>query len=183
MMDLMDEALAPGCYGMGMLFKEGSAECSTCPFAAACKPLGERQLAMLRAELGIKPQAAQRPAGADSASPPLVTPATMTLTDGLPKKVAAWIDYIERAGISVTESLARGENPFAGKRPHFLNIACLLLLKMPGGISRDTLSYAFTTKLNWGAETAASHITQTRQILEALGAAESVDGMLRLRKF
>ncbi|MGX0999279.1 hypothetical protein [Bradyrhizobium diazoefficiens] len=44
----LDISLAPGCYGMSLLRREGSTECSTCPFAPPCKPAGEQQLAMLR---------------------------------------------------------------------------------------------------------------------------------------
>jgi len=48
--DGLDVSLAPGCYGMSMCFREGTAECSTCPFAASCKPRAEDQAAMLRRE-------------------------------------------------------------------------------------------------------------------------------------
>lgn len=175
----LDVSLAPGCYGMSMCFKDGSTECSTCPFASSCKPLCEQQLAALRAELGIVVPVvkSQRPA----APKQHMTSALMELTDGLPKKVAAWILYIEREGIKVTEALSKGQNPFAGRRPAFLNVACALLLKRPQGIDRAIMEYAFCTKLQWKAETAASHITQARQILTALGAADEVDGMLKLR--
>jgi hypothetical protein len=174
----LNVSMAPGCYGMGMLFRDGSAECSTCPFAASCKPIGEQQLAMLRAELGVVVRERPAPEPVREARP---GSAVMTLTDGLPKKVAAWIGYIEREGIKVNEALASQTNPFTGKRPNFLNIACQLLLKCPKGVNRDMLSYAFTTKLNWSKETASSHITQTKQILAALGAIDDVDGLMQLR--
>ncbi len=179
-MGVLNVSLAPGCYGMSMCYKEGSAECGTCPFASSCKPLCEQQLVMLRAEFGIvvPKSKTQRPA----AQPALAVPAdVMALTDGLPKKVAAWIHYIEREGIKVTETLMKGENPFTGRRPTFLNIACLLLLKKPAGVSRDLLRQCFMAKLSWSDETAASHITQTRQILCALGAVDDIDGMIKLR--
>ncbi|WP_448035165.1 hypothetical protein [Bradyrhizobium liaoningense] len=50
--DDLDVSLAPGCYGMSMCYREGTPECSTCPFAASCGPLAARQLAMLRADGG-----------------------------------------------------------------------------------------------------------------------------------
>lgn len=169
--------LAPGCYGMSMCFREGSTECSTCPFAASCKPAAEAQLAMVRAELGVivpKRKEIQKPQ-------PGAAGATMQLTNGLPKKVAAWLGYIEREGIKINEALARHENPFRGKRPAFLAIACHLLLKLPQGVSRDLLTQCFCEKLNWSTETTAAHITQTRQILAHVGAIEEVDGMIKLR--
>lgn len=179
-MNSLDISLAPGCYGMSMCYKEGSTECDTCPFASSCKPACEQQLATLRAEFGIvAPEVkSQRPVQKVTQSVPADT---MTLTNGLPKKIAAWISYIEREGIKVVETLTKGENPFAGRRPTFLNIACLLLLKKPEGVSRDLLRQCFMQKLSWSDETAASHITQTRQILSALGAIDEVDGMIRLR--
>src|SRR5690349_4460184 len=114
--------LAPGCYGMSMCFREGSTECSTCPFAASCKPAAEAQLEMMRRELGVvAPKRKELPKSQPSAAGP-----TMQLTNGLPKKVAAWLDYIDREGIKINEALTKGENPFRGKRPAFLSIACHL---------------------------------------------------------
>lgn len=176
-MDL-DVSLAPGCYGMSMCYREGTAECGTCPFASSCGPLAAKQLAMLRAELGVVvpvKKSAEKPAAAASERP------TMELTNGLPKKVAAWIEFIEREGIKVTETLRRGENPFRGKRPSFLAITCHLLLKMPNGVHRDLLTRCFQDKLSWSAETTASHVTQTRQILLAIGAVDENDGLIKLR--
>jgi hypothetical protein len=176
-MDL-DASLAPGCYGMSMCYREGTSECGTCPFAATCKPLAEQQLTMLRAELGIVAPVQKKPVETPK---PLIPPAVLELTNGLPKKVVAWVAYIEREGIKVTEALTKGENPFKGRRPTFLAIACHVLLKRPDGINRDLLSQAFLHKLDWSAETAAAHVTQTRQILKALGAIDEVDGLIRLR--
>lgn len=177
-MTQIDVTMAPGCYGMSMLYSEGSAECSTCPFATTCKPLGEQQLAMLRAELGIVVPVRKTVAVQPK---PEIPQRILELTNGLPKKVAAWVYYIEKSGIKVTESLAQGRNPFQGKRPDFLNIACLLLLKCPQGVPRETMRYAFMSKLSWTPETATSHVTQTKQILGALGAADDLDGLLKMR--
>jgi hypothetical protein len=176
----LDVSLAPGCYGMSMCFREETAECSTCPFASSCGPLAAAQLAMLRAELGVvipERKTAPKPRPAT----PGVPAAVMELTNGLPKKVAAWITYLEREGIKVTEALAKGENPFKGKRPAFMAIACHLLLKLPQGVSRDLLNQCFREKLSWSAETTAAHVTQARQILIAIGAVDEVDGMIKLR--
>jgi hypothetical protein len=169
-------SLAPGCYGMSMCYREGTAECGTCPFAASCKPLAEQQLAMLRAELGVV-----APKRKTVEKHEVVAKPVMAYTNGLPKKVAAWIEYIEREGIKVTEALTKGENPFRGKRPPFLAIACHLLLKLPNGVSRDLLTQCFQEKLSWSPETTTAHVTQVRQILAALGAVDEVDGLMRLR--
>jgi hypothetical protein len=177
---MIDLSLAPGCYGMSMCYRDGTAECGTCPFAASCKPLAEQQLAMLRAELGVvmpEHKSAEKPLKIAA----LASPAVMELTNGLPKKVAAWIAYIEREGIKVTEALTKGENPFRGKRPPFMAITCHLLLKLPQGVSRDLLARCLQEKLSWSAETTAAHVTQVRQILTALGAIDEVDGMIKLR--
>lgn len=165
---------------MSMCFREASTECKTCPFSSSCQPLAEKQLAMLRAELGI---VAKEPRKAPVAAKPAstVSPKVMELTGGLPKKVAAWVAYIDQAGIKVVEGLTKGANPFQGRRPQFLSIACHLLLKRPQGVTRDMLNQAFMHALKWQADTAQSHVTQTRQILAALGATEDVDGLMKLR--
>jgi hypothetical protein len=134
---------------------------------------------MLRAELGVvvpERKQAEKPAQAAAIVPP-----KMEYTNGLPKKVAAWIAYIEREGIKVTEGLTKGENPFKGKRPSFLAIACHLLLKLPEGVNRDLLTRSFQQKLSWSPDTTAAHVTQARQILMAIGAVDDIDGILKLR--
>jgi hypothetical protein len=172
--------LAPGCYGMSMCYREGTAECGTCPFASSCGPLAAQQLAMLRAELGVV-MPKRKPVDKPQKAAAIVPAAVMELTNGLPKKVAAWIAYIEREGIKVTDALTKGENPFRGKRPPFMAITCHLLLKLPQGVSRDLLARCLQEKLSWSAETTAAHVTQVRQILTALGAIDEVDGMIKLR--
>lgn len=173
---MLEVSGAPGCYGMGTLFKEGSNECSTCPFGSTCGPLAEAQLLRIRAELGISPPKAKRVKSVIKA--PSVNPAVFALN--LPKKVRELMGRIEGAGIKVTEALARRENPFATK-PQFLRVTCHLLLKLPGGFERDLLRTCFMTKLNWSKGTADAHVIQAVQVLKALGAAEEVNGSLRLR--
>lgn len=176
MTDQHDLSLAPGCYGMGLTFQAESAECRSCPFAVRCGEASANMLADLRAELGITTPA-----------PPKTRPKREVsgddLTSTLPVKVQALMERIERAGIRVTEALARGENPIPEKGIPFLRVAFHLLLRLQGNtIHRDLLQSAFQKKLNWAPSTAAAHVVQTIQVLAALGAAEEHNGTITLKR-
>jgi hypothetical protein len=175
---VLTSALRPGCFGYALSHREDAAECISCPFSEECARIGAEQLARRRAELGIvaKPRAkvVRQP------KPPAEVHATGVLTEGLPKKVEELLARIERAGISVTAALARGENPFTTS-PAFLRVTCHLLLHMRAGIDRTTLKTAFVRKLGWSEGTAAAHATQAFQALTALGAAAESNGRLTLR--
>lgn len=172
----LSQRLAPGCFGIGLIYKAEANECRVCPFQERCGPLAAERLAALRLKLGI---VEKRPVVAKSTVRP--APAKPQTSMALPKKVEELMVRIERAGIKVTETLARGENPFQSK-PFFMRIACHLLLRIPAGISRDQLKSALMSKLDWGDGTAAAHALQAVQLLEALGAAKEEDGILRLRR-
>lgn len=178
---MTDLHLAPGCYGFALSFKEGSAECSTCQFAARCQVIGTEQLARRRLELGItaKPVKERKPRVVAAA---VEAVAGSTLTGGLPKKVEELMQRIERAGIRVTEGLREGRNPFLGQKPAFLSVACHLILNIEQGVDRATLNKAFQKKLNWSEGTAAAHTTQAFQALIALGAAHEANGRLTLTR-
>ncbi|MCP1540015.1 hypothetical protein [Methylorubrum extorquens] len=174
-------SLRPGCYGFALSFRAEAPECIACPFAADCEQAGAEQLARRRAELGIvvkekKPKVMRAPRVA-----PADGHATAVLTDGLPKKVEELLTRIERAGIRVTEALAKRENPFTAS-PQFLRVTCHLLLNMQAGIDRKTLKVAFEKKLGWSEGTAAAHATQAFQALTALGAATEQNGRLVLKE-
>lgn len=168
-------SLAPGCFGLAMTYRESARECAACPFASACAPLAESNLATLRAELGIvlSPSAIKKKLAAsikDSAPP------------ALPVKVVAHIARLDRLGIKLAPALARGENPFeVNQRPAFLRIACHLLLKLKDGVSRDLLAQCFRQRLEHSPDTAAAHAKQTFQILEAVGVARERNGLLQLQ--
>jgi hypothetical protein len=160
-----------------MMYEASARECAACPFASACGPLAQKDLATLRAELGIVP-------------PTAVTKATLTrkalaatgllANPAMPKKVAAHIERLDRLGIKVTPALAEGKNPFAGKKPLFLRIACHLLLTAKDGFTRDQLVMCFTHKLLHTPDTAQAHAKQAVQILEALGAARELNGKIEM---
>jgi hypothetical protein len=180
----MDISAAPGCYGMGMLFKVESGECKTCPFAATCGPIATEQLTRLRAELGITVK--QKPPAATRARSGEVTVSPTGITSYLPKKVLEHMEWIERAEINVTECLARGVNPFPSGPKGFLRATCHMLLspRAPDGITRDQLMMAFMSpKVAHSRGAAAAHVLQAIQVLTAIGAAEEINGTLKLRKF
>ncbi|TXN07949.1 hypothetical protein FV222_01560 [Methylobacterium sp. WL103] len=178
---MTDLSLAPGCYGFALSFKAGSPECSTCPFAGQCEITGAEQLARRRLELGItvREKRVRKPVAETEVA---VAAIGQVLTDTLPKKVDELIQRIEKAGIRVTEALREGRNPFLNEKPAFLRVACHLILHMPQGIDRKTLSIAFQKKLNWSEGTAAAHATQAFQALSHLGAAHEANGRLTLSR-
>ena len=171
-----DLNLAPGCFGLAMTYRAGARECSICPFASACAPLAAENLAILRAELSI-PTPAPLPPVVPVAK---VKNGEVLVAGPLPKKVEAQLERAERLRIKIT--LARGENPFAGKKPAFLAVAFHVLLKMKAGVSRDTLVACFMSKLGHNQKTAVAHVRQTVLFLEAVGAGHEHNGMIKLRK-
>ena len=178
-MDDLEISGAPGCFGIGLLYKTDSNECAACPFGQMCQPRAEAQLALLRGELGIVIPAVKKPAIVKGATP---TVSPTPFSTGLPKKVAELLQRIDKAGIKVTEALAEGRNPFTSK-PHFMRVTCHLLLKLgERGLPRDLLCTCFMEKLQWSKGTADAHVIQAVQTLKALGAANEIDGTLRLRK-
>lgn len=169
--------LAPGCYGVGLAFKDDAAECRGCPFARNCKPVAEESLARLRAELGIKAPKPPQPRIVQSAHPMGEQPAAL----GMSMKAKDMMGRIERAGVLVSKALREGRNPFT-KKPAFLLIACHLLLKLPQGLDRQLLKTALMQKLNWTDNSASSHVAQVFQLLPALGACVEIDGFLHIRR-
>ncbi len=75
----LDASQRPGCFGIGLLYHEGSTECSDCPFEPACASAASDQLARLRSGLRIKP-ATPKQAGSPT------TPATAALAADREKK-------------------------------------------------------------------------------------------------
>lgn len=172
----IDVSMAPGCYGIGLLYREASSECRTCPFAAQCGPTAAQQLHRLRAELGIT--GSQLKAKLPKQQ---VEIGSTALVEIVPKKVQELLDRFEYHGIRITESLAKRENPFK-QSPFFMKVACHMLLKSPHGFSKSFLKMAFMQKLNHTEGTAASHVSQVFQIMKAVGACEEVNGMLKLKE-
>lgn len=173
----LDTSMAPGCFGLGLLYKAASTECSTCPFAAQCAPIAEAQLVKMRADLGILPV----PAGKSAAPDPTATKGVFAT--GLPIKVQQLVDAIERAGIKVNETLARHENPFGMKFP-FMRIACHILLRRKeqnAGTTRMELTQAFCSTLKVEKGTADAYVIHAAKALAAIGAADEVNGVLKLR--
>lgn len=170
-----DTPHAPGCFGSSICFQAASPECGACMFKTQCEPLAVARGIELRARFGVKERAI-KPKAIPAAGEPSEHVAERTL----PKKVEELLQRIANAGITVTDSLARGENPFTSK-PTFLRIACHLLLRRQGGFTRPELVRGLMTKLNWTEGTASAHATQAFQALKALGAAEESNGFLTLK--
>lgn len=163
---------APGCYGSALAYKDGDPQCGSCPFAASCGPRATERLEVLRAQYGIVSR--KRAVKGE-----ITTPGGEQLA--VPVKVMELIGRIERAGIAMKRDLARGVNPFREK-PAFLKVACHLLLRIPGGVSRAQMTMAFIHKFAWTPETAMSHTSVVVQTLKAISAVEDRDGKIILRR-
>jgi len=165
----------PGCFGSAITFKEGSTECSNCPFNVECKPLSEASIANLRAKLGIvvKKQASRTVIEVKQEEGP-------TVTSYLPKKVEALVAYVVNNKIDVRGSMLKGVNPF-NPTPKWLFITCHLLLRIPGGVTEDILREAFEKKLNWTKDTAISYVAQARHLLTFLGVIDAIDGKFQMK--
>lgn len=171
-MTVIDLSLAPGCFGLGMVYRDSAKECISCPFQAQCAPLAATRLTAVRTELGIvERKKVSRPK-------PVETAPAGALTD-YPKKVIELMERIDRAGIKVTEMLAARQNPFRSS-PVFMRVTCHLLLGL-GSIRRDVLQRALMSKLEWSEGTATAHAMQASQLLQALGAATEANGIITLR--
>ncbi|MBX4911400.1 hypothetical protein HJA82_29240 [Rhizobium bangladeshense] len=167
---------APGCFGSALAYEETAPVCSICVFSETCRPLHERNLLILRERVGVKGKGSKK-AKNPLTEKPSAHPAEMTV----PKKVQALIEKLDRSNLRVTESFAKGINPFASSS-NFLKIAGHLLLKMKQPLDRHTLAYAFASKLGWSEGTADSHARMAIQALTHIGAVHNVDGLITLRR-
>lgn len=171
-------AFAPGCFGSALAFEETAPVCAVCKFADGCRPLHERNLAVLRERVGVRGKGSKK-AKNPLASQPAAHPAEMTL----PKKVQALVEKLDSSNLRVTENFAKGVNPFATQPGMgFLKIAGHLLLKLRQPLDRATLAYAFQAKLGWTAGTADSHARMAIQALTHIGAVSNIDGLITLRR-
>ncbi|OCP22016.1 MULTISPECIES: hypothetical protein [unclassified Ensifer] len=175
-MNVIIPPFAPGCFGSALAFDDQAPVCSVCKFAESCRPLHEHNLQILRDRVGVKGK------GSKKAKNPLVDrppadPAKLTV----PKKVQELVDKLDKSNLRVTESFTKGVNPFASSSS-FLKIAGHLLLKLRQPLDRQTLAYAFTSKLGWTEGTADSHARMTIQALTHIGAVVNIDGLISLRR-
>lgn len=169
-----DLTLAPGCFGWALAFNPDTNECKACPFAAQCSPAADAALVKLRESTGVPTLSKLPPARARRQA----EVAAIGMAPALPVKVQALVDVIERKGLKVGESLRAGMNPF--DKPAFLRVAAHLLLKLPGGLDRRTLSMALQHKLEWGEATANAHASQVFALLPAIGAGVVMNGKMRI---
>jgi len=171
---MVEVTLAPGCFASPIIYQKNTIECSTCTFQNRCAPQSEQRLADLRLKFGIvtKKQSLARPEK-------VAVDGSISLD--LPKKVGELLERFERLGISVTDNLAKGLNPFQSS-PQFMRVTCHLLLRVKHGISKADLCHAFITKMNWSKTTATAHSIQAFQALNALGATYEIDDRLFIKK-
>lgn len=170
-----DTSLAPGCFGGALTYNPVGTECMSCIFADQCAPVSYEALCTLRKRLGKKAPAPFKP----RQDPNMVN---AKCVDGLavPRKIDDHLSRWERRGLRVAPALKAGKNPFDGKKPRWMAVACDVVLQHRT-VTRDQLATAFVDNLNWTQETAAAHARSASQALTACGAAVETDGRLTLR--
>jgi hypothetical protein len=170
---MIDQSLAPGCFGSPIIYKGDGPICSLCMFSATCAPRSQARRTALQAQFKIEVKSAQITIASRT---PEVAPTPALY----PVKVVDLLERIERAGVTVTDKLRQGVNPFTNK-PGFMRIACDMLLRATEGVKRTELCFALMTQLNWTSETAASHTSQAIHALTALGAITNENGRITLK--
>jgi hypothetical protein len=169
-------AFAPGCFGSALAYQEGHPVCSSCMFAVQCVPLHQENLARLRQTCRI----AERPK--QPAAQKAERPAAGMLATS---KVEAFIEKMERSGVKVTEAFAKGENPFREKGPKMMSIAAQLLLKLTEHrrpLSHDMLVHAYMRAMSVNDKTAKFYAGLAMKFFNHVGAVETVDGAILLRR-
>lgn len=180
MIDHTAPEMAPGCYGRAMSYRSGTPECDLCPLATSCAPLSIARTQAIRARLGIVAKPPKPPVVSKMPEPAAAIAYRQAMGMSLPVKVIDLLGRIERSGIRVTETLARGENPFT-ETPAFMRVICHLLLRRPQGLNRRTITMALMHQFKWQETTATPHTTQAIQALAALGAIRDQDGIVSLK--
>jgi hypothetical protein len=158
---------SPGCFGSALAYDATNATCMSCPFAAACRPLHEANLAALRDHFGIKPKRHKAPA------PPRTCGDQALLS--LPQKARELIERLDRGNYNVVEKLRCGENPFVGKMK-WLAMVAHLLMKTDRPLTQANLAGVFKRHLGWQENTAAAHARCAILALTHIGAVKDVDG-------
>lgn len=89
--------------------------------------------------------------------------------EGLPVKVAPRVRLLMQRGIDARSrrDVAAGRNPFPDDTNRYMWLACEMLLH--GGFNRSSLKNAFIAQLKFTPATAASHVSNTVAIFNALG--------------
>jgi hypothetical protein len=165
-------AHSPGCFGSALAFESTAPVCTVCKFASECKPLHLENLEALRVALGVttKVKAVAKKAEVQGEG----------LT--MPVKTQALIDKLNDGDFKITESLRAGKNPFEGVGMAFMRVVAHLLLRAQAPIARDHIAFALATTMKWQSTTADSHARMAMQALEHIGAVESVNGAIILRR-
>jgi hypothetical protein len=169
-----DPTLAPGCFGGALTYNPDATECRSCMFANQCGPLSYEALCRLRKHLGKKPPEPFKQIDADDAIKDSKALA-------VPRKINDHLERWERRGMAIAPALRAGKNPFSGKKPQWMSVACDALLAFQTGVTREMLTTALASNLQWTQETAAAHARHATQALKALGAIDETNGRITLR--
>ncbi|PZR92068.1 MAG: hypothetical protein DI537_14680 [Stutzerimonas stutzeri] len=178
-------AFSPGCFGSAIAFKKDDAACATCQFFAKCQVVSETARDALRDRYGIMTTREaindrirkREEAKADRDRQLSADPAMLTV----PKKVRELLDRLDRGNYDIVGKLKRGINPFGSAMP-WMAIACHLLINHNQRVDQGFISVALERKLGWKKGTADAHARMAIQALTHVGAIESLDGTIAIRK-
>jgi hypothetical protein len=162
---------APGCFGSALAFNASDSICRNCVFSKECEPTHKRAKEELRNYFGIKVREPKKPLADVCANSPETT---------LPKKTQALFDRINSANYDIVGKLRSGVNPF-GESMKFMAVACQLLLKVQN-VKQSTITAGCVYKLGCQEDTAEAYARTAIQILSHVGAIDSNDGIISIRK-
>jgi hypothetical protein len=178
-------AFSPGCFGSAIAFKSDDAACTSCQFYARCQVVSEIARDALRERYGIlttqqaisdrirkREEAKAEKERQASADPTLLT---------VPKKVRELLERLDRGNYDIVGKLKRGVNPFGSAMP-WMAIACHLLIHHDQRVDREFISVALERKLGWKKGTADAHARMAIQALTHVGAVDTLDGTIVIRK-
>lgn len=162
---------APGCFGSALAFQADDVICRNCVFSSQCEPVHSVAKTELRKRFGVTVRETKKTMADKFAG------STETV---LPSKTQMILDRIDNSNFDIVGKLNRGENPF-GSSMRFLTVACHLLLRRPF-ITQEHITAGCVYSLKCQRSTAEAYSRIAIQILSHVGAIESNDGMMTIKR-
>lgn len=194
----------PGCFGSVMSYDSSDAICIACEHKVDCEEKSYATLSVLREKIATpaiskvrdkervnagQPVSSEEPSERKAARPRGDHKLTRehlnivkSITAVKPAKCA--LNLFKRGidGLYIQRALRVGHNPFVKEPPHYLSVACRML--MNGGFTRRELSSALQQDKATAMKekTAASHVSIAVALLPAIGVAYETDGRFILKE-
>lgn len=197
-------SVAPGCYGSVVSYDSSDEFCIACSHFNKCGDESYKTLQSLRdvidaeavikkhdkqrikAEKGVVIKEAEKSVSLKPRGEVKLTRGDIELIRSIGKKkpMQRAMNLIKRGmnGDYIKKAMNVGKNPFVDEPPHFLAVACRLI--MNGGFSKLELAKAYQNdrKTSMSVKTAYSQVAIVVALLPAFGVIEEFDGRFKLSK-